>query len=322
MRSKESRHTSKCLFQLFIKLFQVYLDKSILTTPPPLVSASSRHFSPLSMMCGPHTFLALQLRHWLKTCLSLHLLLLVLLTFAVQWLGASDPIERSRGIIWDTTRYWYKLMLVWIVCIPQLQMYISGPSLAGRWVNLWEAVPAHLQRWWYAGKHVQSTVTLIRKRKLYKAHVSPLSRPVAVFHSSRPWCLSICPDPIMSCLRKAYPFFSLATLRFSMRFHTSCNLWWRSYLLTLRSTAVITSRIWSSALERSLYSSVSSAQKHKWFCQILLTHVLGESAASGGQQMTDLLYTAGSSPEELGILLFFGLPARCILESLCVAPGN
>lgn len=96
-----------------------------------------------------------------------------------------------------------------------------------------------------------------------KALVSPLSRPVAVFHRSRPWCFSVCPRPIMSCLRKVCPFFSLATLRFSMRLHTSCNLWWRSYSLTLRSTAVITSRIWASTLERSACSSVSSVGQHR-----------------------------------------------------------
>lgn len=87
---------------------------------------------------------------------------------------------------------------------------------------------------------------------------SPLSRPVAVFHRSRPWCLSVCPGPIMSCLRKAWPFFSLAALRFSMRFHTSCNFWCCSYSLTLMSTAVITSRTWASAFERLACSSVAS----------------------------------------------------------------
>lgn len=108
-------------------------------------------------------------------------------------------------------------------------------------------------------------------RTARKVPVSPLSRPVAVFHRSRPWCLSVCPGPIMSCLRKVWPFFSLAALRFSMRFHTSCNLWCRSYSLTLRSTAVITSRIWTSAFERSACSSVSSEWSQKYGTQVIFS---------------------------------------------------
>lgn len=108
-------------------------------------------------------------------------------------------------------------------------------------------------------------------RTARKVPVSPLSRPVAVFHRSRPWCLSVCPGPIMSCLRKVWPFFSLAALRFSMRFHTSCNLWCRSYSLTLRSTAVITSRIWTSAFERSACSSVSSEWSQKYSTQVIFS---------------------------------------------------
>ena len=95
----------------------------------------------------------------------------------------------------------------------------------------------------------------------YKYIYSPFSRPVAVFHRSRPWCLRICPGPIMSCFLKVCPLFSLVELRFSMRFHTSCNLWCRSYSLTLKFTAAITSRIWARALERSAHSSVSSEKQ-------------------------------------------------------------
>lgn len=73
-----------------------------------------------------------------------------------------------------------------------------------------------------------------------------------------PWCLRVW--PIMSCLRKVWPLFSLAEFRFSMRFRTSCNLWWRSYSLTLRSTAAITSRMWVRALERLACSCVSSGR--------------------------------------------------------------
>lgn len=65
-------------------------------------------------------------------------------------------------------------MLAWVVCIPQLQMYIFGLSLAGRWVNLWEAVPGHLQRWWYARNCVKITDILIRQKQ-----TSHLSHPWA-----------------------------------------------------------------------------------------------------------------------------------------------